>query len=525
MLRKLIAIFLAGILIVLAGCSSTDNNSSNESNENNEQFTITQSLQLLYCANDTMNPYKTISKLNAELAYLLFEPLFKVDNNFEPLPVIAKSVSIKDNVCTVTLKEAVFSDNTKVTADDVLYSYNLAKQSKNYSYLFYEVESVSSPDGVTVVFTLKQYDPYFANLLTFPIIKTGSDTLKNEDNVELVPIGCGPFVFSSEGEALVPNETYFNKISSISKITLINAPDTESMTHYVEVGATDLYYTQTVDNAIIRMSGKKASVNLNNLVFLGINHNYQPLKSARLRYAISSAVSRSQIAEKAFYSNAIPANGFFHPAWNEVSGFQTMQSSQDLKISVENLENIGYNKLNTDGYYENSSGKVLELTLMVNKENTEKVAVAELIASQLKAAGIKIRINAVSRSQYYSNLENGNFQLYLGEIKLLPNMDISPLVIKGKSAAYGMVDSPSTEYTEQTSESYITETSYISVVKGFLGGKNTSADVASALLSSMPVIPLVYRNSIAFYSSRIESVKDISSCDIFLWLDKYKVTK
>ena len=202
-----------------------------------------------------------------------------------------------------------------------------------------------------------------------------------------------------------------------------------------------------------------------------------------------------------------------------------MQSSADLKISVENLGNIGYNILNADGYYENSSGKILELTLMVNKENTEKVAVAELIASQLKAAGIKIRINAVSSSQYYSNLKNGYFQLYLGEIKLLPNMDISPLVIKGKSAAYGMVDARGDENSEESSESYITETSYVSVVKGFLSGENTSADVASALLASMPVIPLVYRNSIAFYSNRVESVENISSCDIFLWLDKYKVTK
>ena len=525
MLKKFLAIFMAVVFLALAGCSSTDNNSSNDSNENDEQFTVTQSLQLLYCANDTMNPYKTISKLNAELAYLLFEPLFKVDNNFEPLPVIAKSASIKDKVCTVTLRDAVFSDNTKVSADDVVYSYNLAKKSERFSPYFYEVESVSALDSVTVVFTLKQNDPYFTNLLTFPIIKTGSDNLKNEDNVELVPIGCGPFVFGSEGESLVPNETYFNKITSISKINLINAPDNESMTHYVEVGATDLYYTQTVDNDIIRMSGKKASVNLNNLVYIGINHNYQPLKSATLRYILSSAVSRSQIAEKAFYSNATPANGFFHPVWNEVSGFQTMQSSADLKISVENLGNIGYNILNADGYYENSSGKILELTLMVNKENTEKVAVAELIASQLKAAGIKIQINAVSSSQYYSNLKNGYFQLYLGEIKLLPNMDISPLVIKGKSAAYGMVDARGNENTEESSESYITETSYVSVVKGFLSGENTSADVASALLASMPVIPLVYRNSIAFYSNRVESVENISSCDIFLWLDKYKVTK
>ncbi len=527
MLKKFLAILLATVLVLLTGCSAKEEiETPNGQNENGAPAKQSQ-IQLLYCANDTFNPYKTISKLNAELSYLLFEPLFKVDNNFNSLPVIAENIKTEGNTHTVTIKDVVFSDGTKLTADDVLYSYNLAKESNRFSATFYEVQSVVAADSKTIVFTLSQNDPYFSNLLTFPIIKIGSDNLKNEDNVEIVPIGCGPFIFTETGDKLIPNEKYFNKVTSISEIRLINAPDNESMEHYVEVGATDLYYAQMVGDSIIRMSGKKVSVNLNNLIYLGINHNYAPLKSEKLRFAISSAISRAQIAEKTFYYNATPANGFFHPTWSEVSDFQTMQSSADLKISVENLNDIGYNILNTDGYLENASGKILELTLLVNGENAEKVATAELIKAQLKAAGIMIKINAVSSAQFYSSLRSGGFQLYLGEVKLLPNMDISSLVLNGGSAAYGMINP--TSYTSEEGEEdqtyYSAETAYVSVVKSYLKGESPATAVASALLSSMPVIPLVYRNSIAFYSNQIEDITDISSCDVFLWLDKYKATK
>lgn len=536
MLKKTIAIILAAMLIMLAGCGdNSESGSSSVSSGDNTPAAVNTELQLLYCANDTMNPFKTISKLNAELAYLLFEPLVKVDDSFEQVLILAENISTEGTVCTVTLRNAFFSDGSEVAADDVLYSYGLAKESDRFSYLFYEIDTVEATDARTVVFTLKEHDPYFSRLLTFPILKTGSDQLRNEDNVELVPIGCGRFVFDEAGTALVPNDSFFGSKAAITKINLINAPDNESMQHYVEVGAADIYYAEMQDDSIIRMSGQKKTVNLNNLIYIGINHNYAPLKSAELRYAISSAISREAIVKSAFYTNAVAASGFFHPDLKEVAGYQTIQSSADTKISVENLAKIGYNNLNAQGYYENSQGNVLELTLLVNNTGSAKMAAAELIAEQLKAAGIKITVNAVDSTAYFEALSSGAFQLYLGEVKLLPNMDIRSLVLSGGKAAYGMTDADTATNTDiadtenegsdtgDGSPGFDAETSYISVINGFYEGKNTVVDVASSLLASMPIVPVVYRSSIVFYSNDIEDIGAASNCDIFLSIDKYKI--
>ena len=112
-------------------------------------------------------------------------------------------------------------------------------------------------------------------------------------------------------------------------------------------------------------------------------------------------------------------------------------------------------------------------------------------------------------------------------------MDISPLVIRGGSAAYGMVSAPVTETdpdeeAEEETESrpvYNSETAYVSVISGFNSGKNTAADVAASLLSSMPIIPLAYRDSIVFYSTTVESIGQASAGDIFLSMGDFKIKK
>ena len=524
MLKKLISVLLCWAMLLLIGCGDTESEKPQSKPQDSVEAQTATELQLLYCANDTMNPYKTINKLNAELGLLLFDSLVKYDNNFETVYALASTVTTEGTTCTVTLRNATFSDGSTVTSDDVVYSFNLAKDSERFKDVFYEVTSAVAADPSHIVFTLNCADPYFEKLLYFPIIKAGSDTLKNEDNVELPPIGSGRYVFNEKEATLTKNESHYISGGTIKKINLINAPDYESMAHYVEVGATDIYFAEMNDDRIIRMSSKKVSVNRNNLIYLGINHNYGPLKTDEVRFAISAAISRQDIATKAFYTNATAATGFFHPSFDAVSEYQSINPASDKKISVENLANIGYNRLNDERYYENNNGKILEFTLLVNRDSASKLAAANLIAEQLADAGIKITVNALSHDGYFAALQNGHFQLYLGEVKLLPNMDIRSLVKAGGSAAYGMI-TPTVHTEADGTQYYDNETSYVSVLNGFYEGNNTVIDVASALQSSMPVIPLIYRNSLVFYSNDIEDVFNPSYSDIFISIDKYIVKK
>ena len=485
-------------------------------------------ISLLYSHSDSFNPYTAKTAANREISSLLYDSLIKTDNNFEPIFVLALSAETVDKECTVKLRDAVFTDGSAVTADDVIYSYNTAKATARYTHNFYEVVSVTAADSKTVVFKLSQNDPYFINLLNFPIIKSGTSGVTDADGKEVAPVGCGRYYIAEDGMSFKRNQSYYGKKGSIQTVKLINSPDAASTSHYVEVGATAIYYTQG-DN-IVRMSGKKTEVNLNRFIYIGINSNYGSLQTKEMRYAISSALDRDAICQTAYYNNAVSATGFFNPTFKATQSLQTIENKPNSKITVENLSKIGYNNMNSNGFYANSSGNNPVFTLLVNSENSSRVTAASLIAAQCKTAGIQINVVECSYEQYVERLASGNFQLYLGEIQILDNMDFSQLVITGGSAAYGVSvqnedDNTDVQNVENSDQSQITEPQVSpceQILAAYHSGKCGISDVAGTLLTEMPQIPVCYLNGVLFYDSAIKGGVEASGSDVYLSFENYE---
>lgn len=532
-IKKMLCLALSFIIVSAAsGCKNNYYISGNENTEHSVPDEAAASMQLLYCASDSFNPYTAQTSINREICKLMFDSLYKTDNSFSAQPLLAISAENEGTVCRVIIRNAVFSDGSAVTAADVVYSCKLAMNTAGaYASLMYEVTSVFAENENTVVFKLIHRDPYFTNMLTFPIIKSGSDSITDTDGVVQQPVGCGRFVLSENESLLYRNSAYYGNFSSVSEIRLINAPDTESVEHYVEIGATDAYYTDMSDGKIVRMSGKKTDINLNNLVYIGINNSSQLLSSSELRYAVSSAIDRTAVCKTAYYDNALAATGFFHPEFADTSAVQTIQKSANTQIALENLEKIGYNKLDKEGYRINSNGKRLILTLLVNSENASRKAAASLIASQLKVIGIELRIIEKSFEQYSAALSAGSFELYIGEVLIPANMDISELVIPGGSAAYGITDKeksrsedaePGTEENSAAGEEnaeQLESASISEIFEAFYAGDSGIQDIAAALLTELPCIPICYREGLLFYDDGVCNLSGASVCDIFLSLD------
>ncbi|MBE6777296.1 MAG: hypothetical protein E7542_04200 [Ruminococcaceae bacterium] len=527
-MKKIIALILAlALLVTLCGCGEDTSSESSNPQSEKDQTQYKNSMTLLYSAADSFNPYEASTDINRQLCKLLYEPLIKTDNNFKAHYSIAKSVKTVKNVCTVVIKDVKFSDNTTLTADDVVYSYKLAKKSAtSYASKLYEVESVAAKDSKTVVFTLKKNDPYFVNVLDFPIIKAGSEKKKDSDSVKFPPVGAGRYKLNDENTTLLQNENYYGQKGSVVTINLINAPDNESISHYVEIGATDMYFSDISDGTIYRMSGTKTDINLNNLVYIGINHKNGKLALNQLRQALSSGINRQKICKDAFYNNALAATGFFNPLWEETKSVQNIQITSNSQITVENLKEIGYNVLDKDGKPKTK----LKFSLLVNKENKARVSAANLISAQLKEYGISITVRKVSYKEYKSMLKKGHFDLYLGEVKITENMDLSELVSSGGSAAFGIKKPKSskedteanekdeTEETQDTAESL----DCAKIIKGFYKGKNSINDVAVTLQSDMPIIPVCYRMGVLFSDENIEKVNIASLSDIYFSIQSYK---
>lgn len=517
-MKKVLSIFMVLVLgFGLCACAKKQDNNTTQKGESvslNKKDAIT----LLYSTSDSFNPYESITDQNRRITKLIFEPLVKIDDNFNSVLCLAKDVEIEGAVCTVKLRSAQFSDGSPLTADDVVYSFKAAKASKSiYAARLYEAKSIQAVDSNTVVFNLTKVDPYFENMLDFPIFKVGSDKLTDEDSVKLVPIGCGRYVFNKEKTELVQNSKYYGKQGAVKKIRLINAPDSESVAHYVEIGATDIYFNDISNGEIFRMSGQKIDINLNNLVYIGVNHSAGDLANYVLRQALSSALNREAICGNAYYNNAVPANGFYNPVWEPIKSVQNIQTLPNSQITVENLEEIGYNSIDSEGV-RCKGGRSLRFSLLVNKENRSRVAAADMIATQLKEYGIKLTVVKVSFTEYQRRLKNGEFQLYLGEVNFTENMDISSLVVPGGSAAFGVKSVP-----QQVEEGTAIPLTAADIVNAFYKGESGVTDVVSALQTEMPVIPVCYRTGVLFCKDGVENVGGASQNDIFLNIDSYKL--
>ena len=529
------SLIIAGTLLLLSGCRGSTAGTSSDLPIGTESVSSADRdyITLLYSASDTFDPYTATTDSNRQLCKLLYEPLVKLDDEFNVVYCLAEEVVLEGRLCTVTLKNRSFSDGSRLTADDVVYSFNLAKKSATeYAYKLYSAESASAQGSNTVVFKLSKADPYFTNLLDFPILKSGSEKQTTSDSVALPPIGCGRYRVDESLTRLVLNEVSLANASdySIKEIRLVNAPDSESLSHYVEIGAADMYYSDISDGNILRMSGKKVNININHIVYIGVNQSYGDLGLNELRQAISAGIDRAAVCRDGYYNNAIAATGFFNPVWEPVKSVQNIETAANQEITIENLEKIGYNSVDDKGIRLKNGRTRLQFTMLVNSENRTRVAVAQLISNQLLNFGIKINVVEKSYADYTAALSSGDFQLYLGEVALTPNMDLSSLVAEGGSAAYGVknqtkdngehsadVAAEDTESPQGNEES----ATAAQLIEGLYNGQNTVSDVASVLQTEMPFIPICYRTGVLFYNDHIENVNNSSVSDIYFSIESY----
>lgn len=510
--RKIISLIVAVcLLITVTGCKNNDGNLRDDGGEISANKSDLSNFDLLYCTKDSFDPYTCKTKQNFELSHLLFDPLVKTDNEFNPVNALANTVTLEDKSCIVTLKTAFFTDGSPVTADDVVFSYNKAKDSNSvYKFSLKNVASILKQSDNTIVFTLTKADPYFKNVLDFPILKQGSDQLKNSDNKALPPIGAGRYKFNDTYTALVINENYHATVGALKNIGLIDSPDDEADYHNIEIGAVDYYYSDLYNGSFPKMNGAKAEVNLNNLVFLGINYNARYLSNLSVRQAISTALDRTKIANEAFFTNATAAKGPFPTVFAPSKDYQSIPINADHNIAASNLKNADIIDKNAAGKYIKNN-RTINFSILVNKDNSVRVAAADMIAKQLNDFGFTVSVEKVSRATYDARIASKNFDLYLGEVRISNNMDLSEFVSLIETKGY----IPSTTTADGNEKLVPIKTA----VNGFYTGEYSLGDMINVFSSELPVIPICHRKGLCMYNDDIKNPFYPSVSDLFYKLE------
>ncbi len=517
-MKKILCLIMALCLVFLCSCANKSDSSDSSSGQSNADTNNSKQFSLLYCVGDSINPYLAETTANRQLSLLIYDPLVRITPDFKADYVLASSIEQDGKDCIITLKNVTFSDGSSVTASDVVYSYKLAKASNTaYATSLENINTFKSETDERIKITLKKADPYFANLLDFPILKSGSDKLTDENKIPLPPIGSGRYVPDFDNLKLISNPSHILGKPTVDVINLINTPDNEVAKYNLEAGNVGIYHTDLSDGVIPPMSGNIGTVPLNHLVYLGVNLNKKILNNEGFRYVLSSCINRSDVCNDTYHGYATPATGVFNPVWEDAKGLQNISSTSNTEIMVAYLEELGYNSKDEDGFFVNSKGKRLSFTLVYYSGNARRAEAAHLIAEQIRTSGIEITEKALGWENYVSALENGRFDLYIAEVKLLNNMDISELIAPGGKLAYGIpsLKDDSDEETDTNEADTKEETTNIThlALKGFYSGEYSLIDVINAFNAEMPIIPLYYPFGIsvcdpAFSANNVSSVSD-----------------
>ncbi|MQA15541.1 MAG: hypothetical protein GEV09_15645 [Pseudonocardiaceae bacterium] len=247
------------------------------------------------------------------VAYAIYDPLLRTDENGELRPYLAKSLVPNEDLTewTLTLRPGVkFHDGTPLNAQALktIFDEYLTAETSNLLGPLRFVESMDIVDDLTVRYHLNQPDASFPAVLEGPAGWPFSPTAAAEmgpDEFAANPVGTGPFKFVSwtrNSELVVErNENYWQEgLPHLDKITFQVITDENARIASLQSGDVDAM--QTLRQSSVRQVRELDDFESHD--FIGnlaggqlFNTNKPPLDDPRIRRALAYAINQKAILD------------------------------------------------------------------------------------------------------------------------------------------------------------------------------------------------------------------------------------
>jgi peptide/nickel transport system substrate-binding protein len=355
---------------------------------------------------------------------LVYETLFVYDplaNEYQPW--LAESGDwVSDTEYELKVRDGVtFSDGEALTAEDVVFSFELGQQYDAvwYSPLWDFLESAEAVDDTTVRFTFSQplYQQWQNYLYDIPIVPQHIWSEYDEEQVTAGanenPVGSGPYLYETHSEdrqVYVRNEEWWGtealgmEMKPKRIVDIVNS-DNNTALGLVLQGQLDLS-NNFLPGVASLVGGATGGYSLKtyyseppymlaaNTAWLVPNHTRPPLDDAQFRKALAFSVNTPEIVERVYGNIVAPANptGLL-PIWDEFVDQSVVDQhgfSYDPDQARQLLADAGYTDGNGDGMVETPEGDEISLSLIVPNGWTDWMEAARVIANSAKEAGINV---------------------------------------------------------------------------------------------------------------------------------------
>ncbi len=350
---------------------------------------------------DNLDPYLSAATDTGSMMDNVFDGLFEAGENSNLVPAIAQSYEVSEDGLSYTfkLRQGVkFHDGSDLTAEDVYYSY--AKLSglngqEPLSSKFAAIEAIETPDDYTVVVKLKAIDAAFLAANIVAIVP------KDYEDHSSKPIGAGPFKFESysPGQELVltKNESFYDeeRMPALDRVEFKIMPDANASVLALQSGDIDMIPGISSQGALQLGEGFQIVSGPQNMVqLMALNNAVEPLNDVKVRQAINHAVDKDVIIQTVAEGNGAKLGSNMSPA---MKMYYEEGLEDRYKPDIEEAK-----KLLKEAGYENG----FDLTITVPSNYKFHVDTAQVIAEQLKAAGINATIKQVEWSSWLEDVYN-----------------------------------------------------------------------------------------------------------------------
>lgn len=318
------------------------------------------------------------------------------------IPAVAEKYTLSEDgtTYTFTLREGVkFHNGQTVTAEDVVYSINRCAavpegQEKPLVAAFSAVKSVEALDEKTVAVTIAQRDLEFISYMTAAIIPA------DYENQDTAPVGTGPFRFVSrtpqQDFVMERFEDYWGAPAWLDKVTYKICENADALVMNLNGGSIDLCAHLTSAQASqLNQNFQVLEGTMNLVQAIYLNNQAKPFDNQLVRQALCYAIDRQGIMDMVADGHGTAVGSSIYPAFTKYFLPELVDKyPHSVEKAKELLAQAGY----PDGF---------DMTISVPNNYQPHMDTAEVVAEQLREAGINVTIQPVEWSTWLDTIYNG----------------------------------------------------------------------------------------------------------------------
>lgn len=475
---KVLSIILT-IAIMVVGCNP--NGGKDTSNKESKSAINSEYINLTMVKPKTINPITNKDKSVSYITNLIYDGLFTIDENYNVVPQLVDQYTLLQGGrgIRIKLKDAKWHDGGKVTSDDVRFTVDFIKKTGDspYNKLVENIASVDTTSSDELTINFKNAYAFSIEKLIFPIVsqdKIGRSNKKDIDNNNNNLIGNGPYKVEKyqerEGITLVANKEYYDELpEDIRNIKVSIVPDYDAQISMVmsldsdmtNISLGDLSKFQEKEFNITNYEGR-------DFEYIMLNYNNKFFNNLDFRKAIAHAINRENIIQEGYMGDATLVNfplnskskyynkdikSLAYDKEKAISYLEKVDLADNVQIQNENTKTKNTKNIKNTKNTENTKNKDqnnkkslkkndpnlkreadsklqtkkeikdLNLKIIVNKDNGERVKTANIISDNLKAIGIKSTIEQLTPEEIQSALAGNDYDLALlgWELSITPD--------------------------------------------------------------------------------------------------------